>query len=197
MKTKNQKGITLIALIITIIVMLILVGVSVSVALNTDLFKTAQGAAKNTEGARANETKISGGQVAIKEGGEDKTYSSLGEYVNSLNADTDTYTLVIKDKYAGEFEFTITSETTMQDIIDESPEPIKSKWYVYQETLLINYNYETIQRYNGDTYVDGALEADTKVLEYIMKNNTVMIAYLMGGPDYNPDNYSDYTMTLK
>ena len=39
---KKQKGITLIALVITIIVMLILVGVSVSVALNTGLFITAK-----------------------------------------------------------------------------------------------------------------------------------------------------------
>ena len=52
---KNQKGITLIALIITIIVMMILVGVSVTVALNSGLFKVAQGAAKNTVDARENE----------------------------------------------------------------------------------------------------------------------------------------------
>jgi len=46
---KTQKGITLIALIITIIVMLILVGVSVTVALNGGLFKTAQDAAQGTK----------------------------------------------------------------------------------------------------------------------------------------------------
>ena len=45
---KKQKGITLIALIITIIVMLILVGVTISVALNGGLFKTAQEATTNT-----------------------------------------------------------------------------------------------------------------------------------------------------
>ena len=38
---KGQKGITLVALVITIIVMLILVGVSVTVALKGGLFKTA------------------------------------------------------------------------------------------------------------------------------------------------------------
>ena len=78
---KNQKGITLIALIITIIVMLILVGVSVSVALNTGLFKAAQGAAKNTEGARINETKLSEGQIQK----EDGTWVDIKEYVNSFN----------------------------------------------------------------------------------------------------------------
>ena len=39
---RNQKGITLVALVITIIVMLILVAVSVSVALNGGLIDTAQ-----------------------------------------------------------------------------------------------------------------------------------------------------------
>ena len=44
----SQKGITLIALIITIIVMLILVGVTINVALNGGLFKTAETAANST-----------------------------------------------------------------------------------------------------------------------------------------------------
>lgn len=52
MQKKNKemnKGITLIALIITIIVMLILVGVTISVALNGGLFSTAKNAAKQTQ----------------------------------------------------------------------------------------------------------------------------------------------------
>ena len=53
MKTKN--GITLIALIITIIVMLILVGVTVTVAINGGLFKSAKEAAKGTEIGREKE----------------------------------------------------------------------------------------------------------------------------------------------
>ncbi len=52
MKRKREnKGITLIALIITIIVMLILVGVSVNVALNGGLFDTAKTATEKTEQA--------------------------------------------------------------------------------------------------------------------------------------------------
>ena len=46
---KGNKGITLIALIITIIVMMILVAVSVTVALNGGLFNTAKKAATETE----------------------------------------------------------------------------------------------------------------------------------------------------
>jgi len=48
-KLKEQRGITLIALIITIIVMLILVAVTVTVALNGGLFKTAKQAASETD----------------------------------------------------------------------------------------------------------------------------------------------------
>ena len=51
MKNKifNENGITLIALIITVIVMLILVGVTITVALNGGLFDTTQKAAKGTQ----------------------------------------------------------------------------------------------------------------------------------------------------
>ena len=47
--SKNHRGITLIALIITIIVMIILVGVTVNVALNGGLFGTSKKAAYQTE----------------------------------------------------------------------------------------------------------------------------------------------------
>ena len=46
---KRQKGITLIALIITIIVMLILVGVTVTTAINGGLFEKARIGAKGTQ----------------------------------------------------------------------------------------------------------------------------------------------------
>ena len=73
---KNTKGITLIALIITIIVMLILVAVSISVALNTGLFKSAGDATKNWKSAQDAEANVGS---AIKIG--DKTYSSIEEYI--------------------------------------------------------------------------------------------------------------------
>lgn len=46
---KGQKGITLVALIITIIVMLILVGVSITVAMNGGLFEKATTAVDETK----------------------------------------------------------------------------------------------------------------------------------------------------
>ena len=57
LKTKNytSKGITLIALVITIIVMLILAAVSITMAVNGGLFGYAGNAAKETEKARNEE----------------------------------------------------------------------------------------------------------------------------------------------
>lgn len=52
---KEQKGITLVALVITIIVMLILVGVSVTVALKGGLFDTAKDAKTKYEDAAEKE----------------------------------------------------------------------------------------------------------------------------------------------
>lgn len=46
---KNQKGITIVSLLITVILMLILLTVSINVALNPELFKTTQENAKKTE----------------------------------------------------------------------------------------------------------------------------------------------------
>lgn len=77
---KEQKGITLVALIITIIVMLILVGVSVTVALQGGLFDNAKSARDETNNAIQEEKNLSNGQVTV----DNNTYNSLNEYVNSL-----------------------------------------------------------------------------------------------------------------
>ena len=53
---KEQKGITLVALVITIIVMLILVAVSVTVALRGGLFDQARDAKSKWEANQATET---------------------------------------------------------------------------------------------------------------------------------------------
>lgn len=57
---KNQKGITLVALVITIIVMLILVSVSIAIIINSDLFGSAEKAAEKTKNAYDSEGQMSG-----------------------------------------------------------------------------------------------------------------------------------------
>lgn len=80
MKTKmksTQKGITLIALVITIIVMLILVAVTVSMAVNGGLFKHAGQAVEDTKNAINDEKKLADGKVQI----EGNVYASIDEYL--------------------------------------------------------------------------------------------------------------------
>jgi len=81
----KQNGITLVALIITIIIMLILVGVSVQVVINSDLIGTAQDAANRTEAKYQEESNISEIELG------DKTYNSIDEYVQSLGEHTHNY----------------------------------------------------------------------------------------------------------
>ena len=75
---KNQ-GITLIALIITIIVMLILVGVVVTVVIQSDLLGTAKNAGDEYKAAYEEESNMSG--VTINE----KQYGSIEEYMEEIN----------------------------------------------------------------------------------------------------------------
>lgn len=63
---KGQKGITLVALVITIIVMLILVGVSITVAMQGGLFDTARSAAGDTSNAAAAERNLADGTILYK-----------------------------------------------------------------------------------------------------------------------------------
>ena len=68
---KGQKGITLVALIITIIVMLILVGVSITIAMNGGLFDTARSAATNTNTAAKAEQNLANGSIDYRVDSDD------------------------------------------------------------------------------------------------------------------------------
>ena len=67
MLSKNNKGITLVALVITIIILLILAGISISVLTNTGIFGKAKEAKEKSEDAQRNEQDI------------------LGQYMDELN----------------------------------------------------------------------------------------------------------------
>ena len=78
---KKSSGITLIALIITIIIMLILAAVSVSIIINTELIDKSQEAADQTQEAYERESTF-GNNLTI--GG--KEYSNIDEYMEALKA---------------------------------------------------------------------------------------------------------------
>jgi len=103
---QKQKGITLIALIITIIVMLILVGVSVTVALKGGLFSSAQSAKTQTQEERDKELVLSEGKVEVNE----KLYNSVDEYVNGSSGGEKVTILPKKETYNVGEEVTIGTE---------------------------------------------------------------------------------------
>ena len=80
-KCKNQNGITLIALVITIIVMLILVAVTITMAVNGGLFDYARRAGQETNRAVANEQELASGKVEIN----GVWYKSIDEYINTID----------------------------------------------------------------------------------------------------------------
>jgi len=60
---KNQKGITLVALVVTIVVLLILAAVSISIAFNGGIFQQAKNAAQETGTAIDYEANILGNDM--------------------------------------------------------------------------------------------------------------------------------------
>ena len=105
---KKQKGITLVALIITIIVMLILVGVSISVALNGGLFDNASDSARKTKQAQVSEAAaLAKAEVlsAYYNTPESKTYEWPDEegFADIVNGYLDGITVIVTKAEAGEY----------------------------------------------------------------------------------------------
>ena len=73
----TSKGITLIALVITIIVMLILVAVTIQIAVNGGLFEYAGRAAGDTKNAIEEENNLATGRVEV----DGKVYESIEDYI--------------------------------------------------------------------------------------------------------------------
>lgn len=84
---KSEKGITLIALVITIIVMLILVGVTITMAVNGGLFDYAKDAGTKTNGATANEQKLGNGTLSVN-GVSENREGSINDIVNYYTTGT-------------------------------------------------------------------------------------------------------------
>lgn len=127
-KITNNKGITLIALIITIIVMLILVAVTVSVAINGELFSKSKYAAQKTEENAIYERIL--GALKISDDGKINVKETYNEIENMF----DTVELIEpKEKTAvrktAVFEITgkqgtYTYTTTEKELIIGKPEEI-------------------------------------------------------------------------
>ena len=99
-KMKNNKGITLIALIITIIVMLILVAVSVNILIESNLIGTAGKATNKYK--TATEEEANGGTIEIN----GKKYNSIDDYMEEINP-------TIVEGKPEDWEYTVESDETI------------------------------------------------------------------------------------
>jgi len=139
-KLKTQKGITLIALIITIIVMLILVGVSVSVALNGGLFESAKQAAVKTETEKEEELELSSmgtwlqNGTTVKELVSGKSYT-VGATVTNYGAGSKTWQVLGVDN--GKLLLTTTTTIGEKSLTGsvETWDDVNKKWTKLEKTL--------------------------------------------------------------
>ena len=131
---KNTKGITLIALIITIIVMLILVSVSINIAIKTGLFEQAGNATKKYRGEQEKESNLS----KITVGGVE--YDSVEDYIAKNNGTSQD---VVKWIYVDNGDGIV--EITGIDLRGKKSE---------KKTIIGNTNYGTITlKLSNDTLV--------------------------------------------
>lgn len=86
----NKNGITLIALVITIIVMLILVGVTINMAVNGGLFGYAGKATSDTEKAKQDELKIAEGGIEV----DGKKYDSPNDYISGYESGVEKFSKI-------------------------------------------------------------------------------------------------------
>ena len=114
MKKLKEKGITLIALVVTIIILLILAGVTLNMAMSGDgLFSRARNAADKYKKAQEDEAKL------ISEIGKEMNSEYVGEYVTGYNPKTKTDGCTIGMQTSG-------TETAQTIKADE-----KMKWRIW------------------------------------------------------------------
>ena len=171
---KNTKGITLIALIITIIVMLILVAVSIRVALNTGLFQSA--ATKNWKTAQDEEA--NGGRIIIG----DKEYASIEDYIAANNNDSDSaWDKILEDanKNPEKYRHPDQQDTNKDIGIGTDGKPVNLDYWYYDITNVFNEQPEevmTLIQMQSSGYVGGYNPAEIengeikgKVPQYIKR----------------------------
>ena len=150
-KTKENKGITLIALVITIIVMLILVGVTINVAMQGGLFDTGRKAAKDTQIEVDKET-LQGAVVAaynVETGEIESGQKILDNLPKGWTVEEEgLYTC----KSPNGNIFTVDIKGKIEETIDISKLPENSLVRMYKEGRLKQGDYVT---YTADTRTQG------------------------------------------
>ena len=153
-KIKNQKGITLVALVITIIVMLILVAVSVTVAINGGLFTKAKEAGNAWETKSAEEA--DGNIVKVNVDGTittttiDGAIDSLSGTSTTQTPGTSTSTFTIRG-----FGYDPDAEDYEQTFENVEPGTTWAQWIDENPSAGLTYGYGRISSRGTDTLYDG------------------------------------------
>lgn len=179
----KNKGITLIALIITIIVMMILVGVTVAITLNNGLFKRTQEGAFKYEIEKLQE-QIYGSREINKY----KNYTGLTvditmpeELKDFIEYDADAGLVYIGDitkiqcTWAKEMGIVVKEEHTVKQKIEELMQ-LANK-YVEEgksttDANLLALQYIRRNKYTGGNWTRLAGEVDTTFVQYVENNKT-------------------------
>jgi len=132
---KQEKGITLVALIITIIVMMILVAVSVAVVINSDLLRTAQSAGTAYRTNMDKEQNIGTDTGDIKIG--DKTMSG---YMETIKPSKKKIVFFIKGAYRIEDqEYEVEEGITFRKWLNEYFEEGQAPGIIHEEWNCISH----------------------------------------------------------
>ena len=200
MKTKEMKGITLVALVVTIVVLLILAGVSINLVLgNNGIIAKAKEAETKSAEASQNDLKGMNGLVSEMEGvlagngNGGKTESETIPYLPSDDFHYDTSTsvatgLVIKDANGNEYVWVVVPKNLYNNTnynLNNEKKPSSSTDYANIEYCLQQY---TATYRNGTGYSDTYV-ADEKNVGWFadetaynnLKNSMLKSVYENGG----------------
>ena len=197
MKTKEMKGITLVALVVTIVVLLILAGVSINLVLgNNGIIAKAQEA--KTKQAEASKNDLKGINSLIEQmestlngsGNEGKTEPETEPYLPSDDFHYDTSTsvdtgLVIKDANGNEYVWVVVPKTTaVYKTTGLGKTTFTDADYTSIEKDLKDYTstYVTTSGYSDTWYADNQNEGWLSETEYkTLKNSMLKSVYENGG----------------
>ena len=150
---KKNKGITLVALIITIVVMLILVAVSINILVNSNLIGHAEKTGDAYAGAIKNEEKLGNDGITIN----GQKYATIDDYINHNPMST------IK----------INIEVTHQDIA-VTADGTKIKSIEHGVPIPVGYNYVTGEKNTGVVIQDDTT-SDQFVWVPVLQNQKIKI----------------------
>ena len=197
MKTKEMKGITLVALVVTIVVLLILAGVSINLVLgNNGIIAKAQEA--KTKQAEASKNDLKGINSLIEQmestlngsGNGGKTEPETVPYLPSDDFHYDTSTsidtgLVIKDGKENEYVWVVVPRTTaVYKTTGLGKTTFTDADYTSIEKDLKDYTstYVTTSGYSDTWYADNQNEGWLSETEYkTLKNSMLKSVYENGG----------------